>query len=58
MSAVAVDRGLDRHGRAYGDLHLAIAFTDGIEGDDAKRVTRKGSRGTRPDSRTARTVPG
>lgn len=33
---------LERHGRAYGELHLAIAFTDGIDGDAAKRVTRKG----------------
>jgi hypothetical protein len=33
---------LERHGRAYGDLRLAIAFSDGLEGDDAKRVTRKG----------------
>lgn len=33
---------LERHGRAYGELHLALAFTDGIGGDDAKRITRKG----------------
>ena len=32
----------ERHGQAYGELHLAIAFTDGIDGDTAKRVTRKG----------------
>jgi hypothetical protein len=33
---------LERYGRVYGELGLAVAFTDGIEGDDAKRVTRKG----------------
>jgi hypothetical protein len=33
---------LERHGRAYGSLHLAVAFSDGLEGEDAKRVTRKG----------------
>ncbi len=33
---------LERYGRVYGELGLAIAFTDGIEGEDAKRVTRKG----------------
>ena len=27
---------LERHGRAYGELGLAIAFTDGVEGDSAK----------------------
>jgi hypothetical protein len=33
---------LERHGRAYGALRLAVTFTDGLEGDEAKRVTRKG----------------
>jgi hypothetical protein len=33
---------LDRHGRAYGRLRLAIAFTDGLDGDGAKRITRRG----------------
>jgi hypothetical protein len=33
---------LQRHGHAYGEHGLAIAFTDGIVGEDAKRVTRKG----------------
>lgn len=38
------DRGalLERYGREYGELGLAIAFTDGLDGDNAKRVTRKG----------------
>jgi len=39
---------LERHGRAYGELHLAITFTDGIDGEDAKRVTRKGWPQTKP----------
>lgn len=33
---------LEQHGRAYGDLRLAVAFTAGLEGDDAKRVTARG----------------
>ena len=33
---------LQRHGRAYGELHLAVAFTAGMEGDNAKRVTSQG----------------
>jgi putative DNA primase/helicase len=33
---------LERHGRAYGALRLAVAFTAGLEGDDAKRVTVRG----------------
>jgi hypothetical protein len=33
---------LQRCGHVYGELGLAVAFTDGIAGDDAKRVTRKG----------------
>jgi hypothetical protein len=39
---------LERHGRGYGVLGLAVAFTDGIVGDDAKRVTRKGWPATPP----------
>lgn len=33
---------LQRHGYVYGELHLAIAFTAGLEGDDAKRVSGNG----------------
>lgn len=33
---------LERHGRAYGELRLAIAFTDGLEGEAAKRVSARG----------------
>jgi hypothetical protein len=33
---------LERHGRAYGELGLAVTFTDGSEGEAAKRVTRRG----------------
>ena len=39
---------LERHGRAYGALRLAVAFTAGLEGDDAKRVTFRGWDTTRP----------
>src|SRR4051794_36008649 len=42
IAAETRERLLERHGRAYGELGLAVAFTDGIEGDDAKRVSRKG----------------
>ena len=33
---------LERHGRAYGELRLAVAFTTGLDGDDAKAVTVRG----------------
>ena len=33
---------LEQHGRSYGAQHLAVTFSDGLDGDDAKRVTRKG----------------
>jgi Bifunctional DNA primase/polymerase, N-terminal/Primase C terminal 1 (PriCT-1) len=33
---------LERCGREYGRLGLAIAFTDGLAGDKAKRITAKG----------------
>jgi Bifunctional DNA primase/polymerase, N-terminal len=33
---------LERYGRLYGELHLAIAFTAAIEGEDAKRVIAQG----------------
>lgn len=33
---------LERHGRVYGELRLAIAFTEGVEGEGAKRVRSKG----------------
>lgn len=33
---------LERHGRVYGDLRLAIAFTNGITGEDAKKNDRAG----------------
>jgi hypothetical protein len=33
---------LERHGREYGRLRLAVAFTVGLEGADAKRVTTRG----------------
>src|SRR6266508_3696751 len=36
------------YGRYYGDQHFAIAFTAGIEGDAAKRVTTKGWDATKP----------
>ena len=39
---------LEQHGRAYGELRLAVTFTDGLDGDDAKRVTRRGWDRTRP----------
>ena len=39
---------LERHGRAYGGLRLAVAFTAGLEGDAAKRVTSRGWDKTRP----------
>lgn len=39
---------LAKHGFVYGELHLAIAFTDGMEGEDAKRVTSKGWDRTEP----------
>jgi hypothetical protein len=39
---------LQRCGHAYGNLRLAVAFTDGLDGEDAKRVTRKGWPATPP----------
>lgn len=39
---------LERHGREYGRLRLAVAFTVGIEGDDAKAVRTTGWDRTRP----------
>jgi hypothetical protein len=33
---------LERHGRVYGELRLAVTFTDGLEGDAAKRVRENG----------------
>lgn len=39
---------LRRCGRAYGELRLAVAFTDGIAGESAKRVTRAGWNHTKP----------
>ncbi len=40
---------LEQHGRAYGELHLAITFTESNVGDtQAKRVRRKGWPATRP----------
>lgn len=40
---------LERHGFTYGELRLAIAFTEGITGDPrAKRVTTKGWDKTEP----------
>jgi hypothetical protein len=39
---------LEEHGRIYGDLGLAIAFTAGVAGDDAKRVLAKGWPETKP----------
>ncbi len=33
---------LEQHGRAFGALRLAVAFTAGLDGDDAKRVTARG----------------
>jgi hypothetical protein len=33
---------LERHGHAYGELHLAVAFTEGLEGLSAKRVRSHG----------------
>jgi putative DNA primase/helicase len=41
-------RKLERHGRAYGGLRLAIAFTVGLEGDHAKTVLAAGWDKTRP----------
>jgi hypothetical protein len=37
---------LELHGRTYAGLHLAIAFTDGIEGEGAKIA--RGWKGTKP----------
>lgn len=50
MTSVATSRldELERHGRAYGELRLAIAFSDGIEGEAAKAITRRGWNATRP----------
>jgi len=43
MSTAASQELLERHGRAYGQLHLAITFTESNVGDpQAKRVRRKG----------------
>jgi hypothetical protein len=39
---------LERHGRVYGELRLAIAFTEGLAGDGAKAVTSKGWDRTQP----------
>jgi hypothetical protein len=39
---------LERHGRAYGELRLAIAFSEGLEGESAKRVTTHGWDKTAP----------
>lgn len=39
---------LELHGRAYGELRLAVTFTAGLTGEDAKRVTRNGWNTTRP----------
>jgi Bifunctional DNA primase/polymerase, N-terminal len=39
---------LERYGRLYGELHLAIAFTASLHGDDAKRVTASGWDRTAP----------
>jgi len=38
---------LDRIARAYGELSLAVGFTDGVEGDAAKRITGSWNR-TKP----------
>jgi putative DNA primase/helicase len=39
---MTVEEMLTSCGRAYGEHRLALAFTDGATGDDAKRVTRRG----------------
>ena len=39
---------LEQHGRAYGNLRLAVTFTAGLDGDAAKAVTRTGWDKTRP----------
>jgi hypothetical protein len=39
---------LEVYGRFYGDEHFAVAFTAGIEGDVAKRVTTAGWDKTKP----------
>jgi hypothetical protein len=39
---------LEEHGRLYAQLGFAIAFTNGIEGDDAKRVSLRGWDKTQP----------
>ena len=38
---------LERHGACFGEMHLALAFTDGITGEDAKKNS-KGWKQTRP----------
>jgi len=48
MSGESREQLLERYGRAYGSLGLAIAVTDGIVGDAAKAITRKGWNTTRP----------
>jgi hypothetical protein len=42
------DAELEQHGRCYGELRLAITFTAGLHGEDAKRVTARGWDKTRP----------
>jgi len=39
---------LERYGELYGRLHLALAFTVGLSGKDAKRVTTTGWDKTKP----------
>ena len=50
MTLQASDRRkrLERYGRLYGEHRLAIAFTAGVAGDDAKRCTTAGWDKTRP----------
>ncbi len=48
---------LEQHGRAYGKLRLAVAFTAGLEGDDAKRVTLAGWDRTRRSPTPSRAPP-
>jgi hypothetical protein len=33
---------LEHHGRVYGEMHLALAFSDGLQGEAAKRVRENG----------------
>jgi hypothetical protein len=50
VSGVSVDRRelLERHGRVYGELRLAIAFTVGTAADGGQYKTAKGWEATRP----------